>query len=368
MDANLIMWIWIVNGLLLISCGIILSWLILIRRARKNRAEKKTVFVQEVDKKVNKFLISSSENEGLRYKSVHQYQVRNLKELLYNNARKDGLIKRLLQLKSDLHGEFDELLAKLYCALNLSERSVSKVLSLSLSSKLEGADELGHFQHRKALRLVKRLLKNPFLFVRQKAQLSIIRMTTKDKNPLGFLMSHWKELTNWHQLQIHSELNRTDAKHYVKLEKLLLHGDTRVQIFALKLCIFYQKLELMSEVRVLLFSKDLDLRIWAMRAIAEMGDDTDVQSVIQILNESKNDREITECLKTLGQIGGENELFTLSLYASSQVRNHRLESVSAIHEITGDSRAFFQSRHSAELPYRLERTISHIEEPLNNVA
>lgn len=200
------------------------------------------------------------------------------------------------------------------------------------------------------------------------AQMALIRLSRKDIDPLVFLSSHACELTDWHQLQIHFELSQGASKHLIKIEKLLLHPSAKVKIFALKLCILYQRVELMSLIRDHILSDSFEVRIWVLRAISEMGDDSDITAVVNLLRKRANDQEISACLKALGQIGGKEELAAITPFCESKIRAHRLEAVSAIQQITNGAHHFLRSYYPDALPTGLITTIKHIEEPLNQAA
>jgi len=358
----------LIDLFLLQGCLGMLTYLLTIRYRRTVRQRRKELLIYAVDKKINQFLISSSENEGARLESVSRYQVRELSRFISSDAQKDALVKRLLQLKSEVHGEFDAMLTDLYSSLRLFDRSVAKVNSSSVLEKVEGVNEIIQFDHSPARHNLKELFQSSIVFVRQMAQIATLRTSPNGSNPLTFLSSNWNELTEWHQLQIHAELSQITSKHMIGFEDLLLHPSLSVKIFALKLSIFYQKVEYMATIRGLLPKKLLNIRIWVLRAIGEMGDERDVAPVVSILKESKNDYEIRECLSTLSHIGGSTELEIIGQYCQSNVRSHRIGAVAAIQKVTNNAREFIYSSFSDPLSNELLVTLNHIEEPLNSVA
>lgn len=360
-----------VNLAILLGCGALVVRLLSIGYSRALKTDKKNHFVKEAESNINKYLISSSENEGLRLESVSKFQVISLMQLIHSRARKDQLMKRLLKLKSELHGEFDILLKELYESLNLKKRSLAKLRSHSITQKIEGANEISEFDQSNTDEPLAKLLKSPFLAVRQMAQLSIVKMSPRGTDPLAFLLSHWSELTDWHELQIHQQLGHSStmtqiaSKHAVQLEKLLYHSNNTVKTFGLKLCILFQKVEHMPLIRQMIHSKYIRTRIWVLKAISEMGDATDVSAVTTLLAKSNDNHEREACLKALSQVGGEAQLSLLHQYSSSKNKSLRLMAVYAIDQITSNARQYFISVQGKSLSGTLKRTIDHVAEPLN---
>lgn len=352
----------IFNTILFYGIISVILCLFIIKSLKRQNYYFKTKLVSLVEKDLNNYLISTTENEGTRLDSVKKYQLEDIEKEIRSKRRKDIFIKYLISLKKDLFGEYNEVLSDLYEKLNLFQSGLRKIKSWDYTKKVVGIREISEFHYVPGYNLVLKYISSSNPVLRQETQIALMKMNTKD--PLFFLEKEWRDLSDWHKLRIHDTLRSTTFKHTIWFDQYLIHPSDEVKAFIVQLCLLFKRVETMEGIRLLITEGDDRVKFWVLRAITEMGDDRDIDRVVDLLVKSVNPEIQLECINALGQIGGETEVKLLINYLDSESEKIQYSSIRAIDSITGDVSQII-NQHQGPKNSRWDTMIAHLKDNLN---
>lgn len=351
------------NTILLVGIALVVITTLIIKSRKVARHFFEEELSEELERSVNTYLISSTENEGVRKESVDRYHIEFLNDRLKGNLRKGLFMRYLLSLRKNLSGEFDEALLQLYLRLGLFKLSLRKLKSWSWPIRLRGVAEIGEFRHKQAKPLIEKALKSRNRVVRQEAQMSYIRLSSE--KPLSFLQNGKDDLTHWQQLRIYHVLRHLEVNRTINYELHLSNANDKVKAYLVQLCVLFQRIDAMEYIRPLLAAGD-EVKIWVLRAITEMGDERDAVEVIKLLSTSENKYVQIECLKAMRAVSMPDDLEALVPILLNGDPELKLIALGTIESLSGDIKSFIDSHPELEMTDELISMTRHIQEPLNN--
>lgn len=337
--------------------------IIIIRTAKKAKLENKAFFLKKVTQSLNRYLIATTEKEGLEEVGFDDFQLKKIKKTLYTKNRKNYLITHLLSLKKELFGEMDEALDHAYRYLALHEHSLRKTKSWESSTRVQGFQELSLFKSKLGLSPILRHVNSRNLMLRQEAQVALVKLSTRE--PLSFFRKLSFDITDWEKLLLYSELTATEFKHDTNFEQYLNSPFDGVNSFIIRLCTLFKKIETMSAIRQLLKTESAAVVVIAgLLAIREMGDERDIEITKELMRKHDNDRVTMSGLKTLGSIEDPDDLDFISSYLDHPNPEVQFQAMYALNEITFEVGHYLQKKN-AVLSEAHDHMISHIQNPLN---
>lgn len=352
-----------VNLILLTAIVIIILFLFILKSFKKEDHFFKEELVNAVEKDLNSYLISSTENEGARHASVQQYQIEGIRNEIDSFRSKKVFVDHLISLKKSLFGEYNEVLTDLYMVLGLHDTAIKKLNRFNYPDKLTAIREISEFQYQPGFREVHGFLHSNNKILRQESQIALSKMNEDD--PFFFLGNEWRDLTSWHKLRLHHVLKSTNREVSIDLGKWLGHEDAKVRAFIIELCVLFRRVEYMQYIRTMIDDQDQNVKYWVLKAICEMGDDRDIASVVNLLKVSTEKMIRMRCLETLGKIGMKMEIILLIQYLNKEDVEMQFAALSAIHEISGDVELAIQDIFESGIPELYMKMIAHIKDPLN---
>lgn len=344
--------------------SVIVLFTLIAKSLKKKRHIYESELITIIEKDLNNFLISATENEGVRRRSVTQYQLNQLEDKLHKIFDKGILIRHLISLRKDLSGEFDDALFEFYVGLNLHERSLRKLGSSSWPGQIRGLQEVSQFNFQEAIGQVTRLLHSNNRYVRQEAQIALIKMS--NETPLSFLDTANLHLSDWQKLRIHLKLNQSSQKHNISYAPWFDHPSPEVVVFMIQLSVLFNQIESITNIRNLIGHTHAKVQEAAALAIASLGDDTDAGAICQLLQTTDHTTVRLACIKALGATGSEIHCETMLKMIFENEGDIGLEAIRSIHEITGDVTHYYHSQLGDEMPdERIVSMINHVLDPLN---
>ncbi|WP_416866870.1 MAG: HEAT repeat domain-containing protein [Imperialibacter sp.] len=356
--------IYFLNMLMATAAIGVVILIIVLKVRKKHRYESEKRLHKVIEKDLNNYLISSTENEGLKWKSVHHYQLNEIKAKLENNFLKGIFIGHLISLRKNLYGEFDEVLEDLYELLGLHELSIKKANSRRMASVVRGIHELSQFEYKSGYHHVLQHLGHSSQIVRQETQVALLNLSAG--SPLFFLKTSWKDLSGWHILSLHHTLLRTGLAHRVQYDYWLRNPNWEVRAFIIDMCVFFRLVAHMDNIRGHLFSDEYQVQAAVLRAVTEMGDDRDAPGVYKFLvNTDRQDLKILS-INALAKVGGPDEVEGLLTLLETDHSDTLLATVMAIEEISGNADELVRKSYDLQSHIHLATALAHIKEPLNN--
>jgi HEAT repeat protein len=336
----------------------------LIKANKKQRQESEQRLLKVIEKNLNSYLISSTENKGAKWQSVHHYQLIDIKEKLTSSFLKGVFIRHLISLRKNLHGEFDEVLEDLYELLDLHKLSIKKAKSRKMVSIVRGIHELSQFEYKAGYYHVLKHLGHGSKIVRQETQVALLNLSAG--SPLFFLKTSWNDLSGWHILNLHHTLLRTGLAHRVQYGYWLSSPHWKVRAFIIDMCVFFKLATHMEAIRLHLSDEEPQVQAAVLRAIAEMGDDRDAPNVHKFMESTARPELKLLSIQALAKVGGSIEIEGLVQLLESESPETLLPTVMAIEEISGGAENIIGAKYDLQTRLDLANALAHIKEPLNN--
>lgn len=282
-----------------------------------------------------------------------------LKKIQHRQNRRI-LISILLNFHENLKGEVDKFVPEIYVKLGLQNDSLRLANSMFKYRKVQGIRELTFLYSEGAMGIVSGLINNPNDHVRSEAQTAYIRLNPE--KPFRFFkiltkaFSPWTQLSAFyllrlHQLPVPSFADYLYSKHHT------------VRNFSLKMIIYFQQLENISEVYKMLESKMELTRYLSYRAINDLRL-YDSRLLLKNRFRDETNKNKIEIVRAFKNIGTSDDFEFLEIIIKSEAVSLKLEACRSMYFMSdeGKERLLKLNQESNE---KLDEFIAHITDPRN---
>lgn len=291
--------------------GISFFIFILASRVYKNARERK---MEELKKRFTLLITSVIFNDtSLDYQSIKQRKKllnHYSKNYLRTSFSRSVLVDEIIMLQKELSGKAAQNLRELYLDLALNKHSLAKLKSWNWHVKAKGVKELADMHIVEAYPNIYRLLNHRNRILRMEVQLAIVRLIKFDA--LRFLDDSVYPISEWQQLHLLHILATFDTDDLPDFSKWLLSKNDSVVLFALKLIVYFTRMDLTKEVIKTLKHPSVKIRTAAVNTIGEL----DAASAISLLKKQfySDEKEFKmEVLRVSSRLAIEKDLPFLEL-------------------------------------------------------
>lgn len=270
------------------------------------------------------------------------------------------LISILLNFQENLRGEVDKFIPEIYSKLNLQKDSLKLISSYFYYKKVQGIRELTNLYPPAAIGIVSELINDSNDNVRAEAQTAFIRLNPD--NPFKFFRNLTKPFARWTQLSAFN-LIRINQLPIPSFADFLNSKNTDIQCFSLRMIIYFQQLENVSEILKMLENKDDHIRFLSYKAINDLRL-FDGKELIKskFSNETdKNKLEIIEALKNIGDLGDFDFLTNVIEY---EPVSFKIEACRSMYFMNNEGRERLLKLKNESVP-EIELYIAHVTDQRN---
>lgn len=330
---------------------------ILFSRLYKNRRDKRK---EELQKRYVLLITSVIFNDtSIDYESIKQR--RKLlnhfrKNYLRSGFNRSVLVDEIIKLYKDLTGQPAHNLRELYLDLGLNKHSLSKLKSRKWYVKAKGVKELADMKIKEAYPHIYRLLNHRNQVLRMEVQLALVRLVRFDA--LRFLDDSRYPISEWQQLHLLNILADFDTDELPDFSKWLQSKNDSVVLFAMKLIVYFTRMDLTKEVIRTLKHPNVKVRTAAVETIGEL----DAASALSLLKKQfyNDEKEFKmQVLKVSGKIAIEKDLGFLELQLLNDDQEISMASAQALAQTGVTGKEMLQDIYSTYADDKLKAIINH---------
>lgn len=213
------------------------------------------------------------------------------------------LIKEIVKTKGDLNGGSAENLCTLFDKLELDKDTLVRLQSKEWHRKASAIQHLAEMKQAKHLVKIYRETNHANDFIRTEAQIAVVKLT--GFQGLRFLNVVHRPVSQWQQLSFISQLQESEIEEDKIRFWLSLKNDSVVE-FALRLVTIYKCHGLHDEVAALLQHSSFTIRLQALQALREIGNESTTGFLLQCFPTASRPEQLT-VLDMLREIGGSSQ-------------------------------------------------------------
>lgn len=234
--------------------------------------------------------------------ALQQFLVTN-SNLLNEPFPRRVLIKEIVKTKGDLNGSSAENLCTLFDKLELDKDTLVRLQSKEWHRKASAIQHLAEMKQAKHLVKIYRETNHANDFIRTEAQIAVVKLT--GFQGLRFLNVVHRPVSQWQQLSFISQLQESELEEDKIKLWLSLKNDSVVE-FALRLITIYKCHGLHDEVTALLQHSSAAIRLQALQALKEIGNESTSDFLLQNFPAASREEQLIT-LDMLRETGGSNK-------------------------------------------------------------
>lgn len=235
---------------------------------------------------------------------LSQFTAANSK-LLTNAFPRKILIRELVKTKDSISGKSADNLRILFEKLGLDKDTFLRFRSKKWHRKASAIQRLAEMQQTKYLLKIYRETNSENNFIRTEAQIAVVKLTGFKGLRFLNIVSH--PVSQWQQLSLISHLQEGEIKEENIKKWLSLKNDSVVE-FALRLVEIFKCYNLHDDVATCLSHSSLSVRLQALHALKEIGDDSTGVVLLQYFQ----------------TVSRQEQLIMLQMLPETSVGNHAL--------------------------------------------
>lgn len=193
---------------------------------------------------------------------------KRMSELLKKDLFRQTLINELVVTSKNLAGVAGENLAHLYNQLGLQKDTLKKLHHFSWHKKAKAIQELAFLHQIDHSPALYKLTNHKNEYIRMEAQTSFVKFHGFDG--LSFLNDITYPLSEWHQINLLTELSNIPATDFLGIDQWLKSSNDSVIIFALKLSASYHQFQLYDTIVECLKHPNARVRLQAIKCLKEI--------------------------------------------------------------------------------------------------
>jgi len=270
------------------------------------------------------------------------------------------LISILLNFHENLKGEVDKFIPEIFTKLGLQKDSLKSANSLFNYRKVKGIRELTYLYSEGALGIISNLINDKNDNVRAEAQTAFIMLNPDD--PFKFFQTLTKPFTRWTQLSAFNLL-RLHQLPIPAFTDFLYSKHPNIRNFSLRMIVYYQQLENISEIFKMLDHEMELTRFLAYRAINDLRlyDGKELIKNKYWIETGKNKLEIIKALRNIGEV---EDLDFLKVVIESDMISFKIEACRTMYFMNSESQEQLMILKD-EANKELELFIAHVTDPRN---
>jgi hypothetical protein len=320
---------WLLNAALVFTLSVVSMLLFIfffLHQKRKEQQKKKGLRLLFSDL-IAETVVGETEQEVQEV--LQQFLAKNA-SLLQKPLARRLLIQEIVKTKDSISGRSAGNLRVLFEGLALDKDCLAQFSSGKWHHKAGAIQHLAEMQQSKYLVKIYRETNNRNNFIRTEAQIAVVKLTgfkgLRFLNIISYPVSQWQQLSLLNQLQ-DSEVEEE------KIKPWLFSKNETVTEFALRLIEIYKCFDLHDVVVQCLQHQSLSVRLQALQALKEMGNDSTPAALVKHFSIASK-QEQTEIINILGETGGNSHLvdFLTSLlqHEEEAIRYHAMLAIKRI--------------------------------------
>lgn len=335
---------------------------IFVSRIWKSRRQKQSETIRERAQGILNTLIVN-ETFGSQTESSFNYRIRELQEMAGSSSFNNNvIIQLLLQMRKNLSGSSSSLLLKVYQDLHLEKYSLRKLRGITWKEQALGIRELTEMQHHASAPRIAKFLRSRNSILREESFMAMVRL--ESEKPFWFLDGYTDEITPWMKLNIHSYLQKQDARKLPDFSKWFDHHNNSVKLFSIAMSAQFRQTASSARLADMARDNSADVAIAAIDTLAIFEAFDFAPQIAKILADAADEKIIIAGLTCIGKIGDPaSSLSVLQKYLGHESYNVRYASALASKALGQESFSRLkQLNHDHHL--NLDEMIAHLEEPL----
>ena len=296
-----------------------------------NRSKNKKIEFSPI---ISEFLFyedSSSKEEKINYLNL-KVQIR---ESIKDDFDRKILTEVLLDLRKDLSGQSQTVLIELYKDLELHTVAYKKLSSRRWQVVSSGILELTAMEVLDAYGYIIKFINHRQSTVRKQAERAVVSL--KEEGICYFLDNTKYKISEWQQLKLLDVLRHKEDYNPPQFSLWLTSTNTHVVQFSLRLIKYFKQSDAEQSIIILLKHKNRDIQVEAIDCIKEFYFLKAIPTLKLIFAKSSNDVKI-EILDTLGEIGSQTDVeFLMQLLKKEKNFNVKNKVISTLNQINPQS-------------------------------
>ena len=274
---------------------------------------------------------SSSKEEKINYLNL-KVQIR---ESIKDDFDRKILTEVLLDLRKDLSGQSQTVLIELYKDLELHTVAYKKLSSRRWQVVSSGILELTAMEVLDAYGYIIKFINHRQSTVRKQAERAVVSL--KEEGICYFLDNTKYKISEWQQLKLLDVLRHKQDYNPPQFSLWLTSTNTHVVQFSLRLIKYFKQSDAEQSIIILLKHKNRDIQVEAIDCIKEFYFLKAIPTLKLIFAKSSNDVKI-EILDTLGEIGSQTDVeFLMQLLKKEKNFNVKNKVISTLNQINPQS-------------------------------
>ena len=247
----------VVTSILVFSyLSIIIFFIIIILRLRKNRFEKQS---ESIKASLNGLIMSATfaSNQEELDEVIKQAKPEFLKHIK-NSGQAQVMIDEILSMLNNLSGQSKGNLSKLFQETCLMKYTLQKLDNKNWHIKALGIKHLAQVNADKHIPSIEKYATHPIIYLQQQAQIALVNL--KGYDGLGFLWKLKNALSDWQQINILDALHELDKDKAPDFSQWLGHEEDTIKLFSIRLIHYFQQSYNNEKVEKFVYSENKKLK------------------------------------------------------------------------------------------------------------
>ena len=301
---------------------LIILILIISIKLLRNHLRKKENIIKEYEKEYESNLIAYlySGNEEEDISPEQRSIITQLKYCASDKFKRKVIVSVLLKLKSEISGEMDDSIQKLYFEADLLKYALDKLKSKRWYIIAYGIRELTLFNVKEVHDEVIKKLHHPKRIVQKEVQLYLVNLF--HFKGLDFLNDLKTPLSEWDQIQLLEELQKFENQEIPDITPWLRSENESVVFFALKLAKIYNQFGVKNALIDLLSHKSKEVRIRLISVLSHLQVLESKEVLKNNFNEYSQDEQVAffEMLENIFESNDESFLLEHSHHNNFEIK------------------------------------------------
>ncbi len=279
----------LVNALIFTIIGSFITMIVLlvVILLNRNRMEKEAglrqYLLEQYQSLIIDYLFGNTESDAFR-------------KIASDDYRRQVLIDQMIDVSSNLKGDSEEKLLKLYKELSLDKDSLARVRSRQWHKKIKGFRELAFMGIRDGNDEMHKALNSRNEILRMEAQIALVRLS--DENHFDFLSQMKRPFSLWEQITLHDLIIQHEIP-VPDFQRWLSSPNPTVVMFSLRMIREFKQKEAEQEIRKVLLHRDQRVSQLAV----EVAGDLNLRSTLDTMKRMYKFQEYNICLEIVKSMG-----------------------------------------------------------------
>ncbi len=264
------------------------------------------------------------------WEAMDEYQDRldTLKMLSARSSKiTQWLLDEVIRQTTNITGNSNEHLLKLYNDLNLKQFSLKKLSSRKWHVIARGIQELDRMQQNDCIPYLVKFLHSANPDLRKTARLGLTSLAPRS---LTYLDHMNEELSEWEQMAIHNRLRIRKKDELPDFSRYYYHRQPSVVSFCVRMTVEFNYFERVPQLIDLLERvTSQTMQVTVIEALYKLEAYQAVATITKLIQKSDHTEVIVRCLKFLGSIGDESSGELIRFFLNHSQMDVRMEAVNA---------------------------------------